>query len=62
MKAAVLAAYRGMCWYVRAATGEDKWDEYVDRCRASDETPMSRRAFERHRADHKESCTQSRCC
>ena len=62
MKAAVLNAYRGVRWYVRASTGEDKWDEYLDLCQKNGQTPMSRRAFERHRADHKESCTQSRCC
>jgi uncharacterized short protein YbdD (DUF466 family) len=62
MKAAALSAFRGVRWYIRAATGEDKWDQYLDRCRVSGATPMSRRAFERHRADHRESCTQSRCC
>ena len=62
MKAAASSAFRGVRWYIRAATGEDKWDQYLDRCRVSGATPMSRRDFERHRADHRESCTQSRCC
>jgi len=62
MRAAVLTAGRGVRWYLKQATGEAKWDEYVDRCRTDDAEPMSRRDFERHRAEHKESTPQSRCC
>jgi len=62
MRDAVLRASRGLRWYVRQATGEAKWDEYVDGCRARGDVPMSRRDFERHRADHRESTPQSRCC
>ncbi len=62
MKAAVLRAGRGIRWYLKQATGESKWDEYVDRCRTDDVVPMSRREFERHRADHREQNPQSRCC
>jgi hypothetical protein len=40
MMAAALSALRGVRWYIRAATGVDKWDEYLDRCRVSGETPM----------------------
>ncbi len=47
---------------LREATGEAKWDEYVARCRASGVTPMSRRAFERHRVEHREHSLQARCC
>jgi uncharacterized short protein YbdD (DUF466 family) len=53
---------RGVVWYLRQATGEAKWDEYVARCRHEGSEPMSRRAFERHRAEHKENNPQSRCC
>lgn len=60
--AAVRKAGRGIRWYFKAATGEAKWDEYVDRCRGQDVEPMSRRDFERHRAEHKERNPQSRCC
>jgi uncharacterized short protein YbdD (DUF466 family) len=47
---------------LRQATGESRWDEYVARCRAEETTPMGRREFERHRADHKERNPQARCC
>ena len=59
---AVLRAGRGLRWYVRQATGEAKWDEYVAACRAEGAEPVSRRAFERHRAEHREASPQSRCC
>jgi uncharacterized short protein YbdD (DUF466 family) len=60
--AAVLRAGRGLRWYVRQATGEAKWDEYVAHCRAAGTEPVSRRDFERDRADHREAHPQSRCC
>jgi uncharacterized short protein YbdD (DUF466 family) len=47
---------------LRQATGESRWDEYVARCDVEGTTPMSRREFERHRAEHKERCPQARCC
>ena len=53
---------RGLRWYLRQATGEAKWDEYLADCRSSGATPMTRREFERHRADHRERNPQSRCC
>jgi hypothetical protein len=59
---AVLRAGRGLRWYVRQATGEAKWDEYVASCLASGEEPIARRDFERRRADHREANPQSRCC
>ena len=59
---AVLKAGRGFRWYLKQATGEAKWDEYLDRCRRQGVEPMSRRDFERHRAEHKENNPQSRCC
>ncbi len=62
MKTAFLKAGRGIRWYLKQATGEAKWDEYVDRCRSQEVEPMSRRDFERHRAEHKENNPQSRCC
>ena len=62
VKDAVLRAGRGLRWYVRQATGEAKWDEYVAACRAEGAEPVSRRAFERHRAEHREGSSQSRCC
>ena len=62
MRAAVLRAGRGLRWYVRQVTGEAKWDEYLGRVPSQDVEPMSRREFERHRADHREANPQSRCC
>ena len=62
MKAGLLKASRGVHWYLKQATGEAKWDEYLDRSHAEGVDPMSRRDFERHRAEHKERTPQSRCC
>ena len=62
MKTAVLRAGRGIRWYVKQLTGEAKWDEYLDRCRRQGSEPMSRRDFERHRAEHQENNPQARCC
>ena len=62
MMTAVVRAGRGLRWYVRQVTGEAKWDEYVDRCRAEGQRPMTRRQFERHRALHSESNPRARCC
>ena len=59
---AVLNAGRGIRWYLRQSTGEAKWDEYLSLCRRQGLTPMSRRDFERHRVEHRESHPQSRCC
>jgi hypothetical protein len=62
MMTAALKAGRGIRWYLKQATGEAKWDEYLERCRSEVVEPMSRRDFERHRAEHKESHPQARCC
>ena len=53
---------RGVWWYLREVTGEARWDEYVARCRLEGCEPMSRRAYERHRAEHRERTPRSRCC
>ena len=62
MRAAILKAGHGVRWYLKQATGEAKWDEYLDHCRGEKVEPMSRRDFERHRAEHKENNPQPRCC
>lgn len=62
MRERVVRAGRGVRWYLRQVTGEAKWDEYVDRCALQATQPMSRRAFERHRSEHREASTGSRCC
>jgi hypothetical protein len=53
---------QGLRWFLRQATGEAKWDEYLARCDERGTVPMTRRDFERHRAEHKERNPQSRCC
>jgi hypothetical protein len=62
MRSAVTKVGRGILWYIREATGEAKWHEYIDDCRRQGFVPMSRREFERHRADHQEHNPQTRCC
>jgi uncharacterized short protein YbdD (DUF466 family) len=62
MKSSALRVGRGIRWYVRAVTGEAKWDEYLERARSEDFEPMSRRDFERHRAEHNEKSPRARCC
>ncbi|GAA1929336.1 hypothetical protein GCM10009737_34040 [Nocardioides lentus] len=52
----------GVRWYARQLSGEAKWDDYLERCRRDGVEPMTRRAFERHRADHAEASPQQRCC
>lgn len=62
MKDMLVRAGRGVRWYLRQVTGEAKWDEYVELCAREGVAPVSRREFERHRAQHKEQNPQSRCC
>jgi len=58
----VRRALAGVRWYLREFSGEAKWDDYLERCALDGVTPMSRRQFERHRDQHRERSTQSRCC
>ncbi len=62
MTAALARAGRGLVWYLKQLSGEAKWDEYVERCAREGTAPMTRREFERHRAEHQERNPQSRCC
>ena len=55
-------AVRTLTALLRQATGEAKWDAYLAECQASGRPPMSRREFERHRAQHREENPQARCC
>jgi uncharacterized short protein YbdD (DUF466 family) len=52
----------GVRWYARQLSGESKWNDYLARCERDDVPPMTRRQFERHRDEHREQGTQSRCC
>ena len=59
---AVVQALRNVRWYLRELTGEARWDDYLQHCRAHGHTPMSRREFERLRADEAEKNPINRCC
>jgi len=58
----MLKAGRGIRWYLSTATGEAKWERYLEQCRHDNAEPMSRRDFERHRSLHQEGHPPSRCC
>jgi len=62
MMTSALRVAHGIRWYLKQATGEAKWDEYLERCRIDGLEPISRRSFERHRAEHQEKGTRARCC
>jgi hypothetical protein len=62
MMQSLCRAGRWVLWYLKQATGEAKWDEYIERCAEDGTTPTSRREFERHRASHQEHNLQSHCC
>lgn len=62
LRATVLRAGAGIRWYLRQISGEAKWDEYLERARKDNVTPMSRRDFERHRSSHQEGSSRARCC
>lgn len=62
MRDTIFRAHRGVMWYLKQATGEAKWEEYLQQCVRDGREPMSRKEFERHRSDHREANPQSRCC
>jgi len=62
MSISVAAAWQGMRWYLREFTGEGRWDAYVVACREHGHEPVSRREFERRRADLAERSVTMRCC
>jgi uncharacterized short protein YbdD (DUF466 family) len=55
-------AWQGVRWYLREFTGEARWDHYLEHCAEHGHTPMSRREFERRRADAAEGAAINRCC
>lgn len=57
-----MSALRTAWRLLREATGEAKWDDYVAGCRRAGVVPLSRREFERQRAEAREHAPQSRCC
>lgn len=56
----VVRGWRGVRWYLRAVTGEDRWDAHLRECAAHGHPPGTRRDFEQQRADA--APLQSRCC
>lgn len=55
-------AWTGLVWYLRAVSGEDRYDRHVAACARDGVPAMSRRQFERHRADQQAHSPSSRCC
>jgi hypothetical protein len=62
VRAAVVRAGRGVRWYLREWSGEARWDDYLRECAEHGHPPVSRREFERRRADAAERNPVSRCC
>ena len=62
VRAALLRAGRGVRWYLREWSGEARWDDYLAHCTRHGHRPVSRREFERQRADAAERSPVSRCC
>ena len=52
----------GLRWYLREVTGESRWDAYRAECARHGHPPLSRREFERARADARAGSVGSRCC
>ena len=62
VRTAVVRAARGVRWYLREFTGEARWDAHLRECAEHGHEPLTRREFERRRADALESNPVSRCC
>ncbi|PRY47479.1 uncharacterized protein DUF466 [Geodermatophilus tzadiensis] len=62
VRSAAVRAWRGVRWYLREWSGEARWDDYLAHCAAHGHQPVSRREFERRRADERERTSVSRCC
>jgi uncharacterized short protein YbdD (DUF466 family) len=62
VRSAAGRAWRGVRWYLREWSGEARWDDYLRHCAEHGHQPMSRREFERRRADELERNPVSRCC
>ncbi len=62
LRSALVRAGRGVRWYLREFTGEARWDDYLRGCAEHGHAPVSRREFERRRADLAERTPASRCC
>ena len=61
-RGAAVRAWRGVRWYLREWSGEARWDDYLRHCAEHGHDPVSRRQFERRRADAREQAPVNRCC
>ena len=62
VRSATGRAWHGVRWYLREWSGEARWDDYLRHCAEHGHQPMTRREFERRRADERERNPVSRCC
>jgi Selenoprotein, putative len=49
-------------WYLREWSGEARWDDHLRECAEHGHEPLTRREFERRRADAAERTAIGRCC
>jgi hypothetical protein len=62
VRAAAVRGWRGVRWYLREWSGESRWDDHLRECAEHGHEPLTRREFERRRADALERHPVSRCC
>jgi uncharacterized short protein YbdD (DUF466 family) len=55
------ASFLALRWYLRELTGASAYDRYVE-AHAGGPTPLSRREFERARAQRRDERPDARCC
>ena len=60
--AAVGEALRGVRWYLRQVDGSARWEEHLRSSAEHGHRPLTRREFERRRADARAGSVSSRCC
>ena len=53
---------REVRWYLRQIDGRARWEEHLRSCAEHGHPPLSRREFERRRADARAASVSARCC
>ncbi|WP_432572962.1 CstA-like transporter-associated (seleno)protein [Kineococcus sp. SYSU DK005] len=56
------ALLRGLRWCARQIDGTDRWEEHLRSAAEHGHRPLTRREFERRRADARAGAVSSRCC
>ncbi|WP_369056031.1 CstA-like transporter-associated (seleno)protein [Kineococcus terrestris] len=56
------ALLRELRWYLHQVSGEARWEAYLAGCAEHGHRPLSRREFERRRADARAGAAGARCC